>query len=268
MGRKLMRVPMDFDWPLGKIWKGYENPHYQTDCPEEGKNCFNGYTAASKWLEAVCRLIHLLGDEAAFAPHAADKPDRTFPHPYLKEWPQAPTIGLPGAVSRELRGIDDRDERSRAFGRAFRTYRNRLVPLTDELKDFVEKLSGKKYDGGALSGGGEWQIREKLMALAGVDNETWGVCPVCKGHGIHPDSIELAEAWERDEPPEGEGYQLWETTSEGSPVSPVFDTLDALCEWCAKNATTFGSFKASKEEWEKMLGEDFVCHREGNRVWC
>ena len=30
------------------------------------------------------------------------------------------------------------------------------------------------------------------------------------------------------DPPNGDGYQLWETTSEGSPVSPVFESIDAL----------------------------------------
>lgn len=66
------------------------------------------------------------------------------------------------------------------------------------------------------------------------------------------------------EVPNGEGFQLWETTSEGSPISPVFETLDELCEWCDGNATTFGSLKASKEEWKKMLSNDFVYHKEGN----
>lgn len=68
-------------------------------------------------------------------------------------------------------------------------------------------------------------------------------------------------------PPVGEGYQLWETTSEGSPVSPVFATLDELCEWCEKYATTFGSFKASEAEWKQMLDRDFVCHQEGNIIF-
>lgn len=69
------------------------------------------------------------------------------------------------------------------------------------------------------------------------------------------------------EPPKGDGYQLWETTSEGSPVSPVFETLDALCEWCENNATTFGSFRATKEEWKQMLDCDFVHARQGNMVF-
>jgi ribonuclease R len=28
MGRELKRVPLDFDWPLNKIWDGFKNPHY------------------------------------------------------------------------------------------------------------------------------------------------------------------------------------------------------------------------------------------------
>lgn len=69
------------------------------------------------------------------------------------------------------------------------------------------------------------------------------------------------------EVPSGEGYQLWETTSEGSPVSPIFFTLEELCDWCEDNATTFGSFKATKEEWMKMLSDDFVHHKQGNVIF-
>lgn len=55
-------------------------------------------------------------------------------------------------------------------------------------------------------------------------------------------------------PPTGDGFQLWENTSEGSPISPVFKTLDELCEWAAENETVFASIKASKEEWMAQLG--------------
>lgn len=57
------------------------------------------------------------------------------------------------------------------------------------------------------------------------------------------------------EVPKGEGYQLWETTTEGSPISPVFETLEELCEWCEENATVFADYKVSKEKWMKMLSE-------------
>jgi hypothetical protein len=34
MGRELKRVPLDFNWPMNKVWEGFLNPHYKaTDCP-------------------------------------------------------------------------------------------------------------------------------------------------------------------------------------------------------------------------------------------
>lgn len=61
------------------------------------------------------------------------------------------------------------------------------------------------------------------------------------------------DKWECDEPPTGEGYQLWETTSEGSPTSPVFESAEELAGWCEENATIFASFKASRQEWLELF---------------
>jgi len=48
---------------------------------------------------------------------------------------------------------------------------------------------------------------------------------------------------------------MWETTSEGSPISPVFGTPEALAHWLADNgASSFGSQEATYEEWLKMIG--------------
>lgn len=51
------------------------------------------------------------------------------------------------------------------------------------------------------------------------------------------------------DPPDGEGFQLWETTSEGSPISPVFTTPEELAEWCEDGTTVLGYEKISKEAW-------------------
>ena len=79
--------------------------------------------------------------------------------------------------------------------------------------------------------------------------------PVCEGNGDDPQKRASAEAWRPTEPPKGEGFQLWETLSEGSPVSPVFKTADELATWCADNATTFADFKATKEECHATCGK-------------
>ena len=91
-----------------------------------------------------------------------------------------------------------------------------------------------------------------------------------KGEGtifINDDIEKLHNEWDPVEPPEGDGYQLWENTSEGSPVSPVFATLEELCEWCADNATTFATERATKEQWMRMLDDNFVYHQEGNAIF-
>jgi hypothetical protein len=101
-------------------------------------------------------------------------------------------------------------------------------------------------------------------------NGLYGLCPTCEGEGRlwdSPADKQKYEAWEPQEPPVGLGFQLWETTTEGSPQSPVFATLEELAAWCEENATVFAKEKASAEEWLKMLAEDKVYFREGNHVF-
>jgi hypothetical protein len=57
-------------------------------------------------------------------------------------------------------------------------------------------------------------------------------------------------------PPEGPGWQLWETTSEGSPTSPVFEAAEALARWATNNATVFAGMKATYGEWLTMIVGD------------
>lgn len=100
-----------------------------------------------------------------------------------------------------------------------------------------------------------------------LNSKTELVCDFCFGNGslfCDEKYRKLKDEWERIEPPQGEGYQLWENTSEGSPQSPVFKTLDELCDYAEKNCTTFSTFKASASEWKKMLDENFVQHTIGN----
>ena len=84
--------------------------------------------------------------------------------------------------------------------------------------------------------------------IKGVQMHEWG-CPDWEAY-IEEPAKKLKELLA---PPTGDGYQLWETTSEGSPVSPVFATLDELCEWCEEGATVSGNIKATKEQWKEML---------------
>lgn len=58
------------------------------------------------------------------------------------------------------------------------------------------------------------------------------------------------------DPPVGDGYQLWEDTSEGSPLTPVFGTIEELAKYCAdvnNKVTLYGSFTLDYENWCKCL---------------
>ena len=91
-------------------------------------------------------------------------------------------------------------------------------------------------------------------------------CARCTGTGRlwpTPEIEKQYEDWTKTDPPAGDGYQLWSTTSEGCPVSPVFTSLEELCAWAADHATTFASYKASAVEWKQMLEDDFVHATDG-----
>lgn len=77
------------------------------------------------------------------------------------------------------------------------------------------------------------------------------LCDDCEGNG----SVERyrgqradAEAWEPTEPPTGEGWQFWETASEGSPISPVFPTREALVEWLTTDGGPRGTYSVEAAE--------------------
>lgn len=52
------------------------------------------------------------------------------------------------------------------------------------------------------------------------------------------------------------GYQLYETTSEGTPLSPIFTTLEDLAAWCETGATVFADCRWTKEQWLASFKND------------
>ena len=213
MGRELKRVPLDFNAPLNKVWKGYVAPKWRP-CPSD--DCANGSTMTGRWIERIASLFLQLGDDVA-------EQQRGRPiHPWLTDVALHPD-GRPGADAALI-----------SAGLAGRT------PST---------FGHDSADA--------WRAAKAIYTAAGLDPET-ATCPVCQGHARHPDDLEAAEAWECTEPPEGDGFQLWETTSEGSPISPVFATLDELCDYAADHCSVFGDSKASAQKWREMLDENFV----------
>lgn len=52
----------------------------------------------------------------------------------------------------------------------------------------------------------------------------------------------------RIDPPTGDGFQLWESTSEGSPISPVFVSAEGLALWMSQNGCLFAGTRPSYRE--------------------
>ena len=83
--RTLKRVPLDFAWPIGKPWKGYQDPYYRP-CP----CCLRGYTQAREILTRLVDLLLLAGSDVAQARVKDPLLRMNIPtHPYLQE------LGLP-----------------------------------------------------------------------------------------------------------------------------------------------------------------------------
>ena len=70
-------------------------------------------------------------------------------------------------------------------------------------------------------------------------------CELCEGEG---------KVWPKVAVPVGLAYQMWETTSEGKPISPAFDTEEELAKWLAdNNASSFANMTATYDEWLAMI---------------
>ena len=65
--------------------------------------------------------------------------------------------------------------------------------------------------------------------------------------GPRPQAVDYMPEWE---PGQANMLMMYENTSEGTPISPAFDTPEELARWLADNgASAFGASTATYEEW-------------------
>ncbi len=274
MGRTLKRVPMDFDAPLREVWEGYLMPDrlIEPQCPD----CKSGYSRrGQEWMDRWYGNASFDPADTGSVPFTTDTPAvRDLVRRHIDQAPEY--YGTDErAVAREARRLA-RLFNSRWCHHLDQDDVNALVEA-DRLHDFTHTWSREdrwqpidppvipsaaEVNEWSLRGFGHDGLNANIAVRARCEREgVTAICSTCDGHGTveaYEGQRAEAEAWEWTEPPEGEGYQLWETTSEGSPVSPVFATIEELCEYAAVNCSTFGSSTASAEGWRKMLDDDFV----------
>jgi hypothetical protein len=255
MGREVKRVPLDFDFPWNDtraVWTGYLMPDKfrEDDCPD----CERGY---SKYAEKLYRRWY---------GHQPTKPAYTGSTALTEDTPAVRQFAERNVASApEFYGTGELAIRLEA--RRLKSLWNGMwchhlaqedvdaLVEAGRLMDFThtwdpenrwQKIeppvtpTATEVNGWSLSGMGHDSINASIVIEARCKRDGQPVvCGTCGGHGsreVYEGQRAEAEAWEATEPPEGPGYQLWETVSEGSPITPVFATPEELANFMVANS--------------------------------
>lgn len=252
MGREVRRVPLDFDWPLNKIWEGFLMPDRLDGekCPD----CKSGYSPQAQNLYDLW-YGYLPFDPASTGstPFRHDSPAvRTRAERNIAQAPDYYGTGET-ATAREGQRLAD------LFNEAWSHHltqddvdaliaAGRLWDLTHTVVpgEGWQKIeppvtpTAEQVNEWSISGFGHDGINASVVVRARCEREGIDpICATCNGHATvekYEGQRAEAEAWEPTDPPKGDGWQLWETVSEGSPISPVFATADELAGWMSDPA--------------------------------
>jgi hypothetical protein len=257
MSREVRRVPLDFDWPLKKVWAGYLRPDEL-----DGQKCVicdgGGYSAYAK------RMHDRWYGYVAFDPSETGSTRLTPATPAVRAFAERNITRSPDYYGRGESAIVREAERLCGLWNSMWSHHLHQ----DDVDALIEANRLYDFTRTFVAGKG-WQPIEPTPTVTAAQVNTWSLsgfghdaincsvvvgaaceragqsdtCGDCGGHG----SIERyegqraeADAWESTKPPTGDGWQLWETTSEGSPVSPVFADGEALAQWMSVNPCGFG----------------------------
>lgn len=255
MGRQVKRVPVGFGWPQGETWPGYLLPDWLTEqgcsaCGEGG------------WSPRAQELYDRWYGNAPF------RPEDNGSTPLTADTHEVRELARRNANhARDLGHTCDEDREAQRLADLFNGQWSYHLN-----EDDVAALAAARYvkDDATVEEVNRAAITDPLSRcsthahrciIAVCDREgVTSECPACGGHGSvekWPGQRATADAWEGFDPPTGDGWQMWENTSEGSPMSPVFETADALIDWLVDTgASYFGSTTASREQWRAVVMND------------
>ena len=219
MGREIKHVPLNFAWPLNMPWKGFMRPYRSQRC----KACeHTGYNPETKAISDDWYDFNGTG----------------------RKWCHAITQDEVQALVEAGRLYDFTHTFVRETG---------WVKKTPPVIPTAEEVNARFLSHDAIN-------RSICIEARATRLGVWGVCPVCQGAGEiwFSEEIErLAEEWESYEPPAGPGWQLWETVSEGSPISPVFATKEEFIAYLVGQGNSEEDAKAFCEsEWVPTMVTD------------
>ena len=266
MSRELKRVPLDFNWPLRETWKGYVN-----DLDDGGTACTackgDGMTPEARFLHTTFYRHNVndtgffgafIGSNIVAVPGPADLKEKGWRPNVIQniEWARKAGFKTLTHWSDKLDEEDIRllikagrldDVHVQKNGKWVKATPKQMTP--DVVNQYVSMTLGG-------IGGLEWTGTKRRLRKMGAKY----ACAPCKGKGTIYHDLEKKKAydrWKRSEPPKGPGFQLWQTISEGSPVSPVFESALELATWLEDNDTLQGK-RVSAQVWLKMIMTDSV----------
>ncbi|MET7457703.1 hypothetical protein ABZT03_38810 [Streptomyces sp. NPDC005574] len=247
MGREVRRVPLDFDWPLNKVWEGFLSPDSLDGekCPD----CKSGYSPRAE------NLYDLWYGKIPFDPATTGSTPWDTDTPAIRARAERNIAEAPDYYGRgEAAILREAQRLAEHFNSGWLHHLDQddvnALLAADRLRDFTHTFDPEKrwqpkqppvtptaaeVNEWSLSGFGHDSINASVVIRSRCERE--GVddtCPTCQGHATvekYDGQRAEAEAWEPTDPPKGDGWQLWETVSEGSPISPVFATADGLAAW-------------------------------------
>lgn len=257
MGREVKRVPLDFAQPLNQTWEGYLRPDSLDgiDCSAcEG----SGYSRYARHLQDKWYgNIPFDPAESGSTPLTATTPAvRRFAERNVSRSPWFYGTGC-GAITQEAsrlvtmwngqwsHHLTQADVDALVAAGRLHDFTHDWTREGWRTKDPAPTVTSEQVN--------EWSLSvlshddsincavvvEARCAAAGLSD----TCDTCGGYGTVEAHPGQRAAWERTDPPAGDGWQLWETVSEGSPISPVFPTAEGLADWLTTPAAEWGAGK-------------------------
>jgi hypothetical protein len=265
MSREVRRVPLDFDFPLGQVWPGSLNPYAEFcgDC----KACDrSGYSPQAKlfsdqWYGKV------EFDPIAYGAVPLDPGDPGLVAFATRQVARAPEYYLFGHLTVEQ--AIQRESR-RLWNHWKNQWSHHLIQADvdaliaqNRLHNFPGATTAEAVNRASLSGMGHDSINQHVCIKARCAREgVTHLCPECQGNGDAWQSKAhkaLYDGWKETPVPAGEGYQLWETVSEGTAMGPVLASPEEFATWAVESKANAGAYEtASYEAWLKLANDGWA----------
>lgn len=228
---KIRRVPLDFDWPLNQVWRGYVLPEVLRlpACPD----CrYDGHRSTG--LSAAAYAI-----EETFYAHSTPEPWRSH-------------IAWHDKITQPEVDMLLRKGRLRTWGTDPDTGEDGWLALPRTAAEVNAEQHAPGLGGHDASN--RWALVTYRCKRLRIDMD----CPACGGttHVGTPEQVAAKKAWKPSGPPKGRGWQVWEDISEGSPISPVFAIREDLVDWLTSpgSAEFYHRYPLTREQAEALVG--------------